>query len=141
MLEKVAYTLRPTNGFMQLQRMAQRTVADFRRNNGEEYTMFNYAPFLLAGLLRWRLKEPSALLSGTDPIATDFLAAIEQTEDDLGGRRRPSANLQKRRDKFIPILRDLKAELLGEGTNPGAPLKIALNPALGYDRGGKPAWG
>ena len=99
-------------------RLANRTLADFRRNIGEEYTMFNYAPFLLAGLLRWRLKDPTALVSGIDPLAEDFLAIIEKVEVDLIGRRKPSANLQRRRDKILPILRDLKEELLGEGTNP-----------------------
>lgn len=99
-------------------RLANRTLADFRRNIGEEYTMFNYAPFLLAGLLRWRLKDPTALVSGIDPLAEDFLAIIEKVEVDLFGRRKPSANLQRRRDKILPILRDLKEELLGQGTNP-----------------------
>jgi hypothetical protein len=98
--------------------LARRAIADFRRNIGEEYTMFNYAPFLLAGLLRWRLKNPTALVSGVDPLAADFLAAIEEVEVDLSNRRRPSANLQRRRDKILPILQDLKAELFGEGTNP-----------------------
>ena len=107
-----------------VERLAGRTIADFRRNIGEEYTMFNYAPFLLAGLLRWRLKEPTALLSGVDPLATDFLKIIEEVEEDLDDRSRPSANLQRRRVKFIPILRDLKAELLGEGTNPDLLLDI-----------------
>ncbi|WP_159458530.1 hypothetical protein [Roseisalinus antarcticus] len=99
-------------------RLASRTLADFRRNIGEEYIMFIYAPFLLAGLRRWRLKGPTALVSGIDPLAEDFLAIIEEVEVDLIGRRRPSANLQRRRDKILPILRDLKEELLCEGTNP-----------------------
>lgn len=106
------------------ERLARRTIADFRRNIGEEYTMFNYAPFLLAGLLRWRLKEPTALLSGVDPLSKDFLAVIEEAEEDLAGRHRPSMNLQRRRAKFMPILLDLKAELLGEGTNPDLLLDI-----------------
>jgi len=105
-------------------RLASRTLADFRRNIGEEYTMFNYAPFLLAGLLRWRLKDPTALVSGIDPLAEDFLAIIGEVEVDLIGRRRPSANLQRRRDKILPILLDLKKELLGEGTNPDLLLDI-----------------
>lgn len=107
-----------------VERLAQRTIADFRRNIGHEYTMFNYSPFMLAGLLRWRLKEPRALLSGSDPLASSFLETIELAEQDLIGRQRPSANLQKRRAKFLPILRDLKAELLGEGTNPDLLLDI-----------------
>ncbi|MEQ9241564.1 hypothetical protein [Roseovarius indicus] len=107
-----------------VEKLAERTIADFRRNIGAEYTMFNYAPFLLAGLLRWRLKQPSALLSGVDPLAGAFLRVIEDAETDLVGRRTPNANLQRRRAKFLPILRDLKAELLGEGTNPDLLLDI-----------------
>ncbi len=107
-----------------VKRLAGRAIADFQRNIGEEYTMFNYAPFLLAGLLRWRLKDPTALVSGVDPLAADFLAIIEEVEADLAGRRRPSANLQRRRSKILPILRDLKQELLGEGTNPDLLLDI-----------------
>lgn len=107
-----------------VERLAGRTLADFRRNIGEEYTMFNYAPFLLAGLLRWRLNDPTALVSGIDPLAEDFLAIIEEVEVDLVGRRRPNASFQRRRDKILPILRDLKQELLGEGTNPDLLLDI-----------------
>ncbi|WP_411975665.1 hypothetical protein [Sulfitobacter faviae] len=101
-----------------VKRLVSRTIADFRQNFGEEYTKFNYAPFMLAGLLRWRLKEPAALVVGTDPLASDLYAVIEEAEKDFAGRRRPSANLKRRRDKWAPILRDLKAELLGEGANP-----------------------
>lgn len=107
-----------------LKRLARRTIADFQRNIGQEYTMFNYAPFLLAGLLRWRLKNPTALVSGSDPLAADFLAIIAEVEVDLANRRRPSANLLRRRDKILSILQDLKAELLGEGTNPDLLLDI-----------------
>lgn len=64
------------------------------------------------------------MVSGVDPLAADFLAIIEEVEADLAGRRRPSANLQRRRNKILPILRDLKQELLGEGTNPDLLLDI-----------------
>ena len=107
-----------------VERLAARTLADFRRNIGGEYTMFNYAPFMLAGLLRWRLHDPTALVSGMDPLASDFLAIIEEVEGDLSGHCRPSANLQRRRNKILPILQDLKRELLGEGTNPDLLLDI-----------------
>lgn len=104
--------------------LAARTIADFRRNIGGEYTMFNYAPFLLAGLLRWRLKDPTALVSGVDPLAADFLTVVKEVEADLTGRRRPADNLQRRREKVLPILRDLTAELRGEGSNPDLLLDI-----------------
>lgn len=66
----------------------------------------------------------TALVSGIDPLADNFLAIIEEVEVDLIGRHRPSANLQRRRDKILPILRDLKQELFGEGTNPDLLLDI-----------------
>lgn len=107
-----------------VEKLANRILLDFRRNIGEEYTMFNYAPFLLAGLLRWRHKDPTALVFGIDPLAEDLLAIIKKAEVDLVGRRSPSANLQRRRKKILPILKDLKGELLGEGTNPDLLLDI-----------------
>lgn len=104
--------------------LARRTIADFRRNLGTEYNMFYYAPFLLAGLLRWRLKEKTALLIGADPLGADFLAAIEDAELDLIKRPNPSERLKKKREKYLPILKDLKAELSGEGANPDLLLDI-----------------
>ena len=104
--------------------LARRTIADFKRNLGTEYNMFYYAPFLLAGLLRWRLKEKKALLIGVDPLGADFLAAIEDAELDLMKRRNPSERFLKKRDKYLPILQDLKAELSGEGANPDLLLDI-----------------
>lgn len=107
-----------------VERLVQRTIADFRLNLGTAYTKFNYAPFLLAGLLRWRLKEPMALVAGIDPLAADLLSIVEETEKDLKGRRHPEPALRKRRDKYLPILADLKAELIGEGANPDLLLDI-----------------
>lgn len=107
-----------------VKRLVIRAIDDFRRNIGGEYTMFNYAPFLLAGLLRSRLKEPFALIAGTDPLADDLLNIIDRAETDLAGRKKPTANLQRRREKFLPILRDLRDELLGEGKNPDLLLDI-----------------
>ena len=107
-----------------LERLAGRTLADFRRNIGGEYTTFNYAPFLLAGLLRWRLKEPTALVAGMDPLAEEFLEIIEEVDADLSGSRRLSASLKRRSDKILSILRDLREELRGEGTNPDVLLDI-----------------
>lgn len=105
-------------------RLAKRTIADFQRNIGGEYTMFNYAPFLLAGLIRWRIAEPTALVIGADPLADDLLDIIEKTKYDLEARRRPSVNFTKRRSKFLPILQDLMSELQGNGSNPNLLLDI-----------------
>ena len=107
-----------------VERLTKRTIADFQRNIGGQYTMFNYAPFLLAGLIRWRLVDPKALMIGADPLADDLLAIIEKTEHDLKARRGSNMNFQRRRSKFLPILQDLKSELAGEGSNPDLLLDI-----------------
>ncbi|MCA9131001.1 MAG: hypothetical protein KDB22_28150, partial [Planctomycetales bacterium] len=107
-----------------VERLARRAIADFGRNIGGEYTMFHYAPFLLAGLIRWRCVNPTALVIGADPLANELLEIIERTEKDLKERRRANANFQRRRSKFLPILQDLKSELAGEGSNPDLLLDI-----------------
>jgi hypothetical protein len=105
-------------------KLVQRTVKDFEDNLRTEYTKFHYAPFLLAGLLRWRLKEPKGLLLGHDPLAGKLLSVIERAENDLQDRRRPSLSLKKKREKYLPILADLRSELEGEGGNPDLLLNI-----------------
>lgn len=107
-----------------VEKLTKRTIADFQRNFGGQYTMFNYAPFLLAGLVRWRLVDPTALVIGADPLADDLLAIIEKTERDLKARRGANTDFQRRRLKFLPILQDLKSELTGEGSNPDLLLDI-----------------
>ncbi len=109
---------------LDVERIARRVILDFERNIGGEYTTFNYAPFLLAGLLRWRLKEPGALVAGIDPLADEFQHVINEVETDLTGRNRYSPNLNRRREKILTIMRDLKRELQGEGTNPDLLLDI-----------------
>ncbi len=107
-----------------VERLVARTTADFEENLGTEYTKFNYAPFLMAGLLRWRLKEPQGLLLGNDPLATGLASSIHRAERDFIGRRRTSVAFQKKREKYLPILADLRAELEGTGGNPDLLLNI-----------------
>lgn len=107
-----------------VEKLTKRTIADFKRNIGGRYTMFNYAPFLLAGLIRWRLVDPTALLIGADPLADDLMTILEETEHDLKARRGSNVNFQRRRSNFLPILHDLKSELVGEGSNPDLLLDI-----------------
>lgn len=107
-----------------VERLVARTIADFEENIDTEYTKFNYAPFLMAGLLRWRLKEPRGLLLGNDPLATGLASSIRRAERDFIGRRRTSVAFQKKREKYLPILADLRAELEGAGGNPDLLLNI-----------------
>lgn len=99
-------------------RIAHRVIADFERNLGGEYTMFHYAPFLMAGLLRWRMKDATALVAGMDPLADTFLGVIDRASDEMENRRRKTSNFQRRSAKFLPILRDLRSEVMGSGANP-----------------------
>lgn len=86
--------------------------------------MFNYVPFLLASLVRWRLVAPTALMIGADALADDFLAIIKKTEHDLKAHRGSNMNFQRRRSKFLPILQELKSDMAGEGSNPDLLLDI-----------------
>lgn len=105
-------------------KLVGRTVIDFESNLRTEYTKFNYAPFLLAGVLRWRLREPKGLLLGHDPLADHLLRVIERAEHDLLSRRHVSLSLDKKKAKYLPILADLRSELEGEGGNPDLLLNI-----------------
>ncbi|MEH6836648.1 hypothetical protein, partial [Falsihalocynthiibacter arcticus] len=107
-----------------IERLAKRTIKDFEGNIRTEYTTFNYAPFLMAGLLRWRLKETKALLLGVDTLADKFLDVLERVERDLSSRRNASAQLIKKRKKYLPLLADIKDELKGKGSNPDLLLDI-----------------
>ncbi|TLP59274.1 hypothetical protein FEE96_16850 [Parasedimentitalea maritima] len=107
------------------ERLVKQAVADFRANLHSNYTKFNYAPFLTAGLLRYRLKEPMALLLGHDPLAGDLFRAIEAAETDLlRNRSKKDPGFNRRKDKFLPILADLKTYLEGDDGNPNLLLDI-----------------
>lgn len=113
-------------------KLVQRIVIEFRNNLRTSYTTFYYAPFLVAGVLRWRLAEPRGLLLGHDRLADDLLKVIEGAEHDLTTQPLPSdararEAFSRRRAKYLPILSDLKAELAGEGGNPDLLLQIYGN--------------
>ncbi|MCB6179018.1 hypothetical protein LHP98_12875 [Rhodobacter sp. Har01] len=113
-------------------KLVQRIVIEFKRNLRTSYTTFNYSPFLVAGVLRWRLAEPRGLLLGHDPLADDLLKVIEDAEHDLTTQPLPSdararEAFSKKKIKYLPILKDLKAELAGEGGNPDLLLRIYGN--------------
>ncbi len=100
--------------------LANRVLREFRDNLGGEYTKFAYAPFLLVGLLRWRLKEPRALVAGHDPIATKMADAVRRTLEDLNRKVKKFPKLKK----YIDILKDVSRELEGVGSNPDLLLDI-----------------
>lgn len=104
--------------------LVKRTVKEFNDCRGTAYTKFNYAPFLLAGLLRWRIKERNGLLLGDDPLADQLARAIDASVEDLKSRRRGNENFERLKTRYLSILKDLKDELGGKGGNPNLLLDI-----------------
>lgn len=107
-----------------VERLAKVVRRDFELNIGTEYTRFNYAPFLLVGLLRWRLREPRALVAGQDPVATGMARLVETAIDDFENRRRRTPAFDRKASRYLPILRQTLSEIQGAGTNPDLLLDI-----------------
>ncbi|MCA1777157.1 MAG: hypothetical protein LC676_16555 [Loktanella sp.] len=104
--------------------IAQRAIIEFQEAYGSQYTRFNYTPFLVGGLIRWRLKEPQALVMGRDPLADLLAVSLEQAKNDLMTRRGVDAAFKKKREKYVPILEGLLDYLEGENGNPNLLLDI-----------------
>lgn len=77
-------------------------------------TRYSYGPYLLVGLLRWRLKEPWALVAGRDGTADRLLSATHRLADDLAAKSAGEPHLERYRS----VLMDVCNELEGKGTNP-----------------------
>lgn len=107
-----------------VERLVQRALTDCRNSIGSTYTTFLYAPFLLAGLLRYRLKERRAFVLGLDPLSDDVASVIDEVVADLKQRKSGSAQFLRAREKYLKILDDLRAELKGEGQNPNLLLDL-----------------
>ena len=98
--------------------ISKRVILEFRNAVGGTYTTFNYAPFLLVGLLRWRIIEPNALVIGEDKIASNFGKCVENTIQDLTSRRHSNFKMEQAYKRYANILEDILLELEGEGRNP-----------------------
>lgn len=99
--------------------LARRVLLEFRENLGTTYSKFHYAPFLLVGLIRWRMVDRHALVVGTDPVADALATATKRTLADLehGSRFKAQA-------KYAIILNQILEELQGQGSNPDLLLDI-----------------
>ncbi len=73
-----------------------------------------YAPYLLVGLLRWRLKDPWSFVAARDPVANELLSATRSLVEDLESRMKGENNLKK----YHKVLKEVCEELEGEGSNP-----------------------
>jgi len=100
---------------------AKVVVRNFEGNRGTHYTRFFYAPFLMVGLLRWRLVHPRSLVEGQDEVANDFAQTVRDILPDITARSRKASNLRK----YVPILKQILDELQGTGSNPDLLLDIA----------------
>jgi hypothetical protein len=101
--------------------LAKVAVMAMQNSLGSQYTSkFIYAPFLLVGLLRWRLKEPVALVAGSDTVADELLKITELVIGDLGSKVRAQPQLRK----YHEVLMDVVEELRGQGTNPNLLLDL-----------------
>lgn len=107
-----------------VERIGQRAIFEFQNSLGSKYTTFIYTPFLVGGLLRWRMREPRALLIGCDPLADDLAQNIEATRADLKSRHAEQNVAQHRREKYLYILEGLLDYLHGDQGNPNLLLDI-----------------
>ena len=103
-----------------VERLGKRVILEFKAEHGSEYNRFFYAPFLLVGLLRWRLLDPYAIVVGEDALADRLMAAVDRALPDIkrAARQKPKLN------KYQKILEDCRAELQGDGSNPNLLLDI-----------------
>lgn len=107
-----------------VERLAKVVRRDFEANIGTDYTKFFYAPFLLVGLLRWRLREPRALVVDQDQVATAMARVVEAAINDFESRRRRTPRFDRAATRYLPILEQTLSELQGAGTNPDLLLDI-----------------
>ncbi|RRH70145.1 hypothetical protein [Falsigemmobacter faecalis] len=107
-----------------LHRLVKRIRLEFEAERGSDYTKFNYAPLLLAGLLRQRERDRSAFVLGRDPLAQVLDDLIDGTLSDFDSRRSSSPSRIRNIARYRPLLKALRDELRGEGTDPDILLHI-----------------
>jgi hypothetical protein len=101
-----------------IENMGARVIQEFVASIGTDYTRFQYAPFLLVGLLRWRLVSQYALVVGMDTLADDMARVVAEVFEDMTQRRWRSKQMELRAQHWLPILRQTLDELRGAGGNP-----------------------
>jgi len=82
---------------------------------GQDFTSaYIYGPYLLVGLLRWRLRDPWALVVGRDPVADSLASATRELANFLSKRKSQDGRLEH----YHNILDQVYEELEGKGSNP-----------------------
>jgi len=104
----------------QVECLAEHAVRRFDYDYRTSYTRFRYVRPLVVGLLRWRHRNPQALITGPDPVANALNARIKLALPDIEKAAGLKKN-QKQKATLDRYFRDLQAilkELEGKGTNP-----------------------
>ena len=89
---------------------------------GQYRSPFIYAPFLMVGLLRFRLVDPWALVVQQDPLADRLLISTEKVIADMEKR----FSRDQRIGRYRQVLEDACEWLKGEGRNPDILLDLAM---------------
>ena len=104
--------------------LLDRIKIEFRENIGTAYNKFYYAPFLLAGLLRYREFDSSFLVLGADPVAENIDDLLDITIEDLNSNQQIGAT---NKQKYLGWLEEIKTYMRGEQGNPNLLLDIYNN--------------
>ncbi|MDC3324346.1 hypothetical protein OAV52_02445 [Planktomarina temperata] len=104
--------------------LLERVKIEFSNNLRTNYREFRYAPFLLAGLLRYREVNPQFLVLGSDPRADEFIEIIERTLSDINKSK--SIKFYDRK-KFKYWLSEIVKFITCEGGNPKLLIDISKN--------------
>lgn len=107
-----------------VQDLLERVKIEFSNNLKTNYREFRYAPFLLAGLLRYREIDPQFLVLGSDPKAEIFLKIINHTLSDINKSR---SIKHYDRNKFNYWLSEILKYITCEGGNPKLLMDISNN--------------
>lgn len=99
-------------------RAATRVLDELQGVIGTNYFRFLYIPFLLVGLLRYRLVDEFCLVKGYDPRVEELEAAIKDVLVDLRKLARRDQKIQRQLVVRGPLLEQILEELEGKGRNP-----------------------
>lgn len=89
---------------------------------GSEYTSsFMYTPYLMMGLIRCRIKDPTILVAGDDELADRMLRSTERVIADMKKRHGRISRIRRQRE----ILEECCEVLRGRGSSPDILMKLA----------------
>ena len=110
--------------FKLIENFLKRVKIEFKQNLRSNYREFRYAPFLLAGLLRYREVDPQFMVLGHDVRANGLIDMIEKTIKDISQSR--SVNGYDR-SKYTYWLSEIVKFIKCDGGNPKLLIDISNN--------------